>query len=268
MRTVSAVIPFHHDGATIATTLESLAAQSTPVTEIVVVDDASSTDQAAVLDELASAWPADRPPLRVHHLDVNGGPAAARNKGWQVATGDWIAFCDADDVWHADRLRLQLEVAEDAALVTCERAGSPAAMAGPPPGAAPTVTDLGRRAMLAWNPVMTSAVLLRRDLPHRFTHGRRYTEDYELWLRIVLGGGRARLLRHPLIAPQVPDAEASGLTSHRWAMTRGELQTYALVRRDGLLSTGEFAAALAVAVVRAARRHASAGLASLRRRRQ
>lgn len=266
MQTVSAVVPFHNDGATIARTLDSLAAQTLSPLEVVVVDDASSPDQAQALDALAEGWPADRPPLRVLHLATNAGPAGARNEGWAAASGDWIAFCDADDVWHPERLRLQVDAAGDAALVACLRAGTPAAMEAPAPGAAPRVVPVTRLEVLAWNPVKTSAVLIRRDVDERFTAGRRYTEDYELWLRVVLGGRAARLVRHHLIAPQVPDAEASGLTSHRWAMTRGEWETFALVHRDGLAGHVEYAAALGLSGLRAARRHGLVALAALRRR--
>ncbi len=266
MESVTAVVPFHNDSRTIERALESVASQTHPPVEIRVVDDASRPEEAAFLDGVLERWPSERPPLRMRRLAVNAGPAAARNEGWGDATGDWIAFCDADDVWHPERIRSQLSSAGDAALVSCLRAATPDAMLPPRDVTRARVAVVGRAQLIVWNPIMTSAVLVRRDVEPRFTTGRRYTEDYELWLRIVLAGGQARLVQHPLIAPQIPDAEASGLTTHRWAMTRGEWATYGLVHRDGLMNRPEYAWALAVSALRAVRRHALVGLGRLRHR--
>ena len=266
MREVSVVVPYHNDAATIGRTLDSIAAQTERPREVVVVDDASRPDQASALDELAAGWDPARPPLVVRHLQPNQGPAAARNEGWALASGEWVAFCDADDVWHPRRLAVQLDAADDAALISALRAPAPEAMDAPAPGSPIRVRTITRAGLLAVNQIMTSGVLVRREIASRFTAGRRYTEDYELWLRILLGGGRTIVVGHPLFAPQVPDGEASGLTTHRWAMTTGEWETYRLVRADGLVSRAEYALALAVSAVRAARRHGLVALAGLRGR--
>lgn len=263
---VTAIVPFHNDSATIGRTLASLVAQSHGLAEIIVVDDASLPHEADQLDRLVDGWQGPRPPVRVIHETTNRGPAAARNTGWAAATTPWIAFCDGDDVWHRERLATQITVSDGADLVCCWRAARPDAM-GAPTGA-PRVATLGRRALLTWNPVKTSAVLLRREVGPRFTAGRRYTEDYELWLRVVLGGGVARLVQHALIAPQIPDDEASGLTTHRWAMTRGEWETFRIVRDEGLLPLPAYAGAMALSVVRALRRHALVAATGVRRRRE
>jgi glycosyltransferase involved in cell wall biosynthesis len=61
-----------------------------------------------VLSELARRYPNVVRTLS----QQNGGPAAARNTGLQMATHDWIAFLDHDDSWHPDKLSLQLATAE------------------------------------------------------------------------------------------------------------------------------------------------------------
>ena len=73
--------------------IDSVLEQSAPAHEIIIVNDKSTDDTAAVLDELAAQYLQ----IKVHHLAENGGPSAARNKGIEVATGEWLAVLDADD---------------------------------------------------------------------------------------------------------------------------------------------------------------------------
>ena len=70
-----------------------LAPDSQPLTsvEIIVVDDGSSDDTGAILDEYAEK-------VKVIH-QPNGGEGAARNAGLAIATGEYIGFLDADDIW-------------------------------------------------------------------------------------------------------------------------------------------------------------------------
>ena len=80
--------------------LNSVGAQTYSHLEIVVVDDASRDDTAA----LAGAWKGR--PIRVERLEKNGGVSAARNRGMQLAAGKYIAFLDADDEWLPENVRL------------------------------------------------------------------------------------------------------------------------------------------------------------------
>lgn len=109
---ISVVIPAFNCASYISRSLNSVLEQCVSELEIIVVNDGSTDDTAAVL-----AGYADR--IRVVDQE-NQGVAAARNRGLELATGDWIAFLDADDVWHQHKLSLQLRVAQrfsDAVLV-------------------------------------------------------------------------------------------------------------------------------------------------------
>ena len=88
------MIPVFNDGALIAETLQSIIRQ-TLSPEIIVVDDGSKDDPAQVI----CAFPT------VHyHRALNGGVGRARNAGVALAQGDWIAFCDMDDLWRPTNL--------------------------------------------------------------------------------------------------------------------------------------------------------------------
>ncbi len=97
---ICAVIPAYNAARFLRATLESVLAQSYPVTECIVVDDGSVDSTADIVGEFDA---------RVTLLSqTNQGVAAARNRGVMEATSDLIAFCDADDVWRQDKLELQV----------------------------------------------------------------------------------------------------------------------------------------------------------------
>ena len=102
--TVSCVVPAYNAERYVARALESVLEQSRPPDEIIVVDDGSTDGTAAVLESYGSR-------LRVVHQE-NSGPAAARNRGIRMATGEIICFQDADDEWHRDKLAKQLVLLE------------------------------------------------------------------------------------------------------------------------------------------------------------
>lgn len=95
---VSVVIPCYNCAGSIAETLESILSQSYRDVEIVAVDDGSKDSTAEVLATFADRIKVIAQP--------NSGVSIARNTGVQHATGDWVAFCDADDLWRADKLEI------------------------------------------------------------------------------------------------------------------------------------------------------------------
>lgn len=100
---VSVVIPAYNAVATLDDTLRSVRAQTHEALEIIVVDDGSRDETA----ELARRHAAADARVRVVE-QANAGVAAARNTGWAQARSDFIAFVDADDLWHATKIERQL----------------------------------------------------------------------------------------------------------------------------------------------------------------
>jgi glycosyltransferase involved in cell wall biosynthesis len=110
--TVSVVIPAYNAGAVLARAVDSVFAQSTPVTEIIVVNDGSTDDTALVMNQYGS---------RIRGFTTpNRGAAAARNEGIERANSEWIAFLDADDAWHVDKMARQWEtLAKNPQAILC-----------------------------------------------------------------------------------------------------------------------------------------------------
>lgn len=103
---ISVVIPCHNSGGSLREAIHSALMQSHPALEVLVIDDGSTDDSAAVAVSFG-------PPVRVIGQEHRGG-SAARNRGLDEARGDWVAFLDAADVWHPEKLRRQVEAIGDA----------------------------------------------------------------------------------------------------------------------------------------------------------
>ena len=101
---VSVVVAAHDAERTIGAALESLAMQSWRNLEILVVDDASGDATASRAEAAATRDPR----FRVLRQAVNQGAYAARNAGIAAASGDFIAFHDADDIAHPERIARQM----------------------------------------------------------------------------------------------------------------------------------------------------------------
>lgn len=99
--TVSVVIPCYNGARFLAETLTSVSRQTSPPLEVIVIDDGSTDDSAAIAESFG-------PPVRVIRQH-NQGESVARNRGIDEARGDWIALLDADDLWEPTKLERQLE---------------------------------------------------------------------------------------------------------------------------------------------------------------
>ena len=105
----SVIIPAYNSAETLARAIESVIAQSWPADEIIVIDDGSTDATLRIAHEFGEQ-------VQVIH-QPNAGVSVARNRGAQAATGEWLAFLDADDWYYPDRLRWHAEwIARDGGL--------------------------------------------------------------------------------------------------------------------------------------------------------
>ncbi len=106
---VSVVVPAYNAESKIERCLASLCKQTYSSIEIIVIDDGSPDDTAEIVKKMAEQ------DCRIHCVtQENKGVAAARNKGVELATGAYIAFCDADDYVTPDYLHCLLAEKEGA----------------------------------------------------------------------------------------------------------------------------------------------------------
>ena len=97
---ISAIIPAYNSAKFLKEAIDSVIKQTHPIDEIIVVDD-GSIDQT---QQIAESYGHQITYIK----QKNQGPSAARNSGILAATGDWVAFLDADDQWTSDKIEQQL----------------------------------------------------------------------------------------------------------------------------------------------------------------
>ncbi|MCH2193806.1 glycosyltransferase family 2 protein [Kordia sp.] len=101
---VSVITPTYNAEAFISETIDSVRAQNYANWEMILVDDASSDTTVEVLNTYAAL---DNR-IKVHTLKTNSGAAIARNTAIKNASGSYIAFLDADDLWKPEKLTKQI----------------------------------------------------------------------------------------------------------------------------------------------------------------
>lgn len=103
---VSVIVPVYNAEKFILETLDSVAAQTYPHWELLLVEDGSSDDTVGAIEEYVRQKNEKR--VRLIRQPANMGAARARNRGLQEAQGRYIAYLDADDLWAPRKLELQL----------------------------------------------------------------------------------------------------------------------------------------------------------------
>lgn len=182
---VSVITATYNMGAYLGDTVESLLAQTHPAMEVVVVDDGSTDDETpAVLARYA-----DDPRVRIVRQE-NAGQTVAKNRGLREATGEFVGFCDADDLWRPEKVARQLPLFDDEGRVGVvygnfqfiDGEGAPIDTVRPR-------THSGRITgpLLADNFVHFPTTLVRRSVIDEFDgfdESLSMAIDYDLWLRI------------------------------------------------------------------------------------
>lgn len=102
--TVSIIVPAFNCAPYIRSCLDSLQAQSFPDIEVVVVDDGSTDDTVGIARQVA----ARDSRIKVLSQPPSGRAAAARNAGLRASTGEFVAFLDADDLYHQDKIQIEM----------------------------------------------------------------------------------------------------------------------------------------------------------------
>ena len=105
---LSVILPVYNGERYLAEAIQSVLAQTTPVDELVVVDDGSTDGSAAIVQAFVATSVASTSPRVVYHHQPNANTGAARNTGIRLAKGDLLAFIDADDHWSPDKVERQL----------------------------------------------------------------------------------------------------------------------------------------------------------------
>lgn len=212
---VSVVMPVYNAARWLKRPVESVLAQTHRALELIAVDDGSSDDSVALIEAYARGD--DR--IRLLRQPQNGGVAAARNAGLDMARGDYVAFLDADDWWHPRKLELQLAAMRSSGAQVSYAAYQRMAEDGR------LLSRVTPPARVTWRDMLGSnfighltGMYARRLGDARFR--RIGHEDYVFWLEQVRRAGYAIRVDHnePLAYYLVRDGSVSAnkLRAARW----------------------------------------------------
>lgn len=189
---VSVVIPSFNSECYIRQTIASVRNQSLTDWELIVVDDCSTDDSPTLVENLIR----EDGRIRLLRLERNAGrPAVPRNAGVRAARGRYVAFLDADDLWHPQKLELQIGLMRSQGVRFTSTAtrwfrnesetveASANAVKDTPP-----IKKITHARLLCKNVIPTSSVVAEREVltRHPFIEDPRYKaiEDYHCWLTI------------------------------------------------------------------------------------
>ncbi len=203
---VSIITPAYRVENLVQETIDSVIAQTYPNWELLIADDCSTDNTAAVVKRAAKIDPR----VRLIKCFVNGGPAAARNTALQQAKGRWIAFLDSDDLWLPTKLAdtIGYAVSRNSVLTFTgfRRMTSDGRQIG---SFIPVPDKLNYLQLLGNTAIATSTVLIDRAIAGDVKMKRVYYDDFVCWLEILKKGHLAHGLNEDLMRYRVVENSVS-----------------------------------------------------------
>jgi len=209
--------------------------------ELILVDDGSGDGTRELMEQLQARFKPNW--VRLLLRDVNAGAATARNAGWDLASGDYVAFLDADDAWHPRKIEIQFGYMESHPEIVIS--GHQHRQISAHDARDASIDRLvfrmvSKRYILFKNPFVTPSFMIRRNVGVRFLAGRRFMEDHLLLMQIVMVGGQVAKADFCLAYLFKPIYGHSGLSASMLQMQLAELDNYKLLHSKGAISIFEY----------------------------
>lgn len=222
---ISVVIPVYNAAGTIIPCIQSVLNQNYKHFEIIVIDDGSIDATKKKLEEYRNELCLDN--LQIVYQD-NAGPSAARNRGIELAKGEYVAFLDSDDLWDSFKLEKQILCFQnkDVVLVGCKcKIGDNQIE---PHKVSKGMVEVSFSQLLYHNYFNTPSVIIRTEIlkKMKFNVAQKYSEDYRLWLLIARSHKCVYLDEYLVQLCDKPIFGSRGLSANLWKMEKGELSNY------------------------------------------
>lgn len=238
---ISVIIPTYNSEKTIERAVNSVFNQTIMPLEIIIVDDCSTHIKNK---ELLLKLKEKLKNIKIIFLNKNSGPATARNTAWDIASGKYIAFLDSDDVWHPQKLEIQYKYMENHNDIFFLWHHKKIIKNN-------NLNEFYKQRIehdynvVKLNPYKllfkhytsggTPSVMLRNCIKYRFEKNKKYSEDYLLWLEILFNY-KGMLLNTILSASFKADYGEGGLSNDLWKHEKGELETFKILYKRGIIS--------------------------------
>lgn len=178
---VSVVIPCFNAAEFLPEAINSVLNQTYPIHEILVIDDGSTDDSVRIAESFGNRVRAIR--------QKNQGESIARNRGFELASGQWIAFLDADDVWLPEKLEKQLADCQPDTIATHSNVFLFGNVTGIVDSSiVPHETRYDLSNIVRNRPIHISSLIVRHSIRSRFPRWTRYNEDKIFYFDLVREG--------------------------------------------------------------------------------
>ncbi len=205
--------------------------------EIILIDDASGDDTVEVLRSIKESNPSL---IKIISHKNNQGVSVARNTGWDLSTQPYIAFLDADDAWHRRKIETQYTFMSHHPDIVMSGHGH---IKLKPDDACldwstgkTNAKPISKLAILISNRFITPSIMIKRDIPFRFSVGKRYMEDHLLWAQIICAGWPVVKMSSKLAAIFKFPYGISGLSAQVDAMSTAEKENFIQLYRERAIS--------------------------------
>lgn len=198
---VSVVIPAYNCERYIEESVRSALRQTLEDLEIIIIDDSSTDDTYEILLRLA----AGDNRVRILQNEKNLGVADTRNRAFDEARGQYIAFLDGDDIWLPNKLEMQLALMEEVNCDFCCTSYSFINENGQAIGKPYLVSRaISLEKLIGENMIGCSTVLCKAEILKQYRMRSEYAhEDYALWLELLRDGYLADGINEPLMKYRV-----------------------------------------------------------------
>jgi teichuronic acid biosynthesis glycosyltransferase TuaG len=230
----SVIIPCYNETHKLKRAVDSCVNQTTLPYEVIIVDDGSTPETQRVVEEISREYASKN--VSCFFFKKNGGVSGARNKGMEIATGDFYCFLDSDDIWHRDKLRtinaflktqeFPISVSHDFTYDMDDL------MKSDPSGSHLPYKKITFLNLLFRNPITTPSLVIPAGLGIKFNEDMTHTEDHDFLLRL----SKKTLiifLSRKLVFIDRKLGSKGGLSGDSWKMRKGEMKMYVNCFRHG-----------------------------------
>lgn len=205
---VSIVMPAYNCEKYVVEAINSVLAQTYRNWELLVLDDGSKDKTLQIIEEFSQK------DSRIKSLPngKNLGVSATRNRGIELASGDWIAFLDSDDMWESTKLEKQMKVAKEKSAEFLFTGANYINEDGEPyKGIFEVPEQVSYKKLRNQNVISCSSVLIKKKFFENIKMEKdEMHEDYAVWLRVLKLGVIAYGVNEPLLIYRISRNSKSG----------------------------------------------------------
>lgn len=196
MNKVSIIMPSFNAAKFIAASIQSVIDQTYSNWELLITDDCSKDDTVKIVEQ----YLVKDNRIKLFSTGKNSGPACARNKSLENATGKYIAFLDSDDIWVSNKLEMQINFMKEKNIAFSFSSYSIMKEDGIQTGNTINVPKvIGYHGYLCNTIIGCLTVVIDREKTGNFMMPNiRSSQDMALWLLIMKRGFKAYGLQEPL----------------------------------------------------------------------